>query len=170
MSVLNTTAMAEAIEVYLGAYEHASSFYAKDSAAIKFMSDLGTTSVPYAMVSPDGISGLASAVFGNKEVRDFISLLSFQFYSRWGYDQQHVDALCQALARGATMGVMADKDRAPNSLFDPTVQAMPLDIRSRMVDQHLASQVIISNQWMVVLLMHVLASTLGRVQPVRSDR
>lgn len=96
---------------------------------------------PWAMVTPQGIGDLVEFVWTNSGFTDFLMMLSFVFFSRWGSSDEKIQALTNNLARGTGL-VVRDENNA-----------VPRQYSERLPDFSAAQSRIAANRWIAIALM-----------------
>lgn len=140
---LSTDEMVEVAAVFTESYHHVLSNLATEqrSRIIEFVARVVLSEKPYLLVTPEGLDHAIGLVFENKQVTDFVLTLLFTFGSRWGMSQDRYSALAANLAFGAS-----PVTQQPN-------RAMPDALASRLASFADVYNLLVANQWLVILLL-----------------
>lgn len=151
MSNLTTDEMIRVAEVFTGAFDHTLQLYIDDTRAImrKFAAEILLWEKPYMLLTPEGASHCVNIVFGKELHRDFILMLSYVFFGRFGNDDMAVGALARNLARAATQQVppMTGRQNQEHGSI------IPKAIYDRMPNYETATATLVSNRWLMIILL-----------------
>jgi hypothetical protein len=141
---LITSQMVEVAETFSDAYQHVIDNMVGEqrNQVVAFVGSLIYTHKPYMLVSPEGLPMAQGMVFGSEVVRDFIMTLNYVFFARWGHGENAVAGLAENLGRG--LGTWAPS---------PNLALMPKDIHSRISESVSIEELLMSNSWLMILLM-----------------
>jgi len=110
---------------------------------IAWMTDLAGTSKPWMWATADGLELIIARVFEQPAILDFVMLLQFHFFIRWGEAQLKFTELVDVLSWACAGQPSAD---AENS-------AVPVDLKVRMNVREDVQALLADNPWMVCLLL-----------------
>lgn len=142
---LRTEEMREVATVFQGAYEHTiTNFVGSEikAAALQFVAGIVLSEKPYMLVTEEGFARAVLMVFSNEVARDFVLMLGFTFFSRWGGSQEQYVQLIENLSYGA-----GHVDGAGE------YAGMPVPISQRLTSAQEAAALLQANRWLVVLLL-----------------
>lgn len=108
----------------------------------KFIAEVALAKKPYLMVTAAGLQWNIGEVFTDDSKRDFVFTLFYVFSSRWGMSEEKYCSLAANLARGA----------CPVSIGNQ-LNGVPVAVSARLTSFEEAHDLLIANQWLVVLLM-----------------
>lgn len=117
----------------------------------KFVRRLVFQHKPYLLVTPEGLTAIAAEVFKDEQIRYFVTMLRFDFFTRWGEAHGKEQSLVGNLADG--LGLRNEQDGVLYTAENPGEDASPLDFRMRMATRAEAANVIDKNRWLLMLLL-----------------
>lgn len=140
---LTTEQMVTAAETFQGAYEHALGNFVGEAKAsvVRFCASIILQEKPYMLVGAEGASHAVDLVFGNEGNRDFIFMLSYTFFARFGEGHDPVQQLSATLARGVTIPSGREMSIVPEAL------------RVRLPQYQEVQSLLADNQWLMTLLL-----------------
>ncbi|WP_233874973.1 hypothetical protein [Paraburkholderia adhaesiva] len=112
-----------------------------------FLTALILAEKPYMLASARGLDRAIDLVFADPEICDFVLMIVFVFFSRWGASPDRYASLVESLAFGVTA------DDYPRSGPTPGLVAMPPEIRESLPDPAHAQDFLLRNKWLSVLLL-----------------
>jgi hypothetical protein len=150
MTSLTTEQMVVATSTFQESFTHVLGNYVGESREhiVKFVANIILREKPYMLVTEAGLQHAMQIAFGNNDAeRDFLLMLTFTFFSRFGETDNPVKALSTNLARGVALGNNNDLNAVPEQLK----KRLPIES-----DAHLVLE---ANQWLITLLMLQLCIT-----------
>ncbi len=126
---------------------------------IPFLINRIAADVTPAMMTPAGITKLRDEVFKNEHIRDYVLKLSFIFNSRWAVSESAVRALAHNLSRGLS--------QTPYEVEDKSTPVTPSEILKRLGTRSDIHTALISNPWLMIVVMIPLFISARAFEPVR---
>jgi hypothetical protein len=111
-----------------------------------FVYSLVLVEKPYMIASPKGVQHAIELVFEDEVIRDFVFMLGFTFFARWGASGPRHNDLVQSLAFAVS------GDGTPVRGQDSLVM-MPAEIADLLPDPDGVLTLLQQNKWLVTLLM-----------------
>lgn len=106
-----------------------------------FVANLILTEKPYIWIVTENIVRLVNTIYADDLYRDYVHMLQFNFFARWGAASGKFISLVHELSWACAAGAN------PNDSF----VAIPTEIRNRMPSQDEAVAVLTDNPWLVCL-------------------
>ena len=158
MATLNTDQIASCSQVFQESLSHVISNSIGDTRQHiqHFIANVILKEKPYLLVTEEGIQHAINLTFSDERTRDFVFMLSFTFFSRWGGTHQDIDSLSENLAIGVT-----------HAYRGHPLNAVPTQIGDRLTSFEEAAQLISVNRWLIILLMLQLTIT---IEPEKEQR
>ena len=135
-----------------------------------FLMSLILADKPYLLASARGLDRAVNLVFLDQEVCDFVLMIVFVFFSRWGASVERYTNLVESLAFAiAADAADTSAQRAPRQ----GLVATPPEIHESLPDPALAQDLLRQNKWLSVLLLIHLFVVIPRARrnpkPARTD-
>lgn len=155
MTNLGTDDMIEVGDVFISSFNHVLNNYSDEAKAdlLVFAMQLVTMEKPYMLVTEEGIQHIVAQVFGKEHYRDFIMMLAFTFFARFGRDRAEIEGLASNLARGATLACRTETTRVG-------LNAVPQSIRDRLPNMETVRELLLANPWLTIVLLIQLFSSI----------
>lgn len=155
MGNLSTAEMTAACAIFTDCFNHVRNSLS-DETRVKvdgFVIQLVKEYRPYMLGGTlEGVARAIKEIFEVDYRHDFIRTLCFQFFSRWGNEDEAVMALAANLARSITLtGVTLPKGEGPSDLS--SYQVIPNGISQRTKSVNEVTVLLGLNQWLIVVLM-----------------
>jgi hypothetical protein len=146
VNYLTTEQMVVATSTFQESVSHVLGNYLPESqASLKaFVAEMILKEKPYMLVTEDGIKHAMGKVFGLEGYRDFVLMVTFTFFARFGESDTPVRSLAGNLARAVSVS---------GSGSNNDLSAVPLEMRRRMPSEQDVTATLESNQWLMTLLM-----------------
>jgi hypothetical protein len=112
-----------------------------------FLMSLILADKPYLLASARGLDRAVDLVFADPDVCDFVLMVVFVFFSRWGASLERYTNLVESLA----FAVAADPSSQPAPR--QSLVATPFGIHESLPDPALAQDLLLQNKWLSVLLL-----------------
>jgi hypothetical protein len=160
MMSISTERMIEAADVFKGSYDHViqNTFGDTHNNVIKFVADIVLRTKPYLLLTHSGLSHIAETVFTNEEHRDFVLMLAFTFFSRFGGPDEDVSGLAYNLAKGAGQKTTSGE-----------YGLIPNQINERLITTEDAAMVLLENKWLMVLLLLQLFVNIPQEEAIKTS-
>jgi hypothetical protein len=136
--------MHEVGECFIESYKFCMGSYINEGkiSITEFVAELVLNNKPYLLTTQEGVIHNSMLVFTNDSRRDFIFMLNYVFFSRYGHSDSDIDGLIGNIARGIAM-------RNKNSV-------MPIVLSDRLSDTNTAFNILKDNKWLVIIaLIHL---------------
>ncbi|WP_233874266.1 hypothetical protein [Paraburkholderia adhaesiva] len=119
-----------------------------------FLMSLILADKPYLLAAARGLERAVDLAFEDPQVCDFILMIVFVFFSRWGASGERYASLVESLA----FAVEADASHLSHASPAPGVQrqelvATPPEIHESLPDPGLTRELLLQNKWLTVLLL-----------------
>lgn len=142
---LTTEQMVTAAETFQGAFSHAMSNYVGESKVSmqRYVAALILQEKPYMLVGPEGVERAIDLVFSNEPHRDFIFMLTYTFFARFGEGRNPSEDLAASLARGLVM----------SNAGGGAMSAIPEAMRVRLPNLSEVQSLLKDNHWLMTVLL-----------------